>query len=145
LYLKRLRSYPRQQPSRSKEVPVDIMDQQRGRSPSAGQQPHINHTHSPSPQQYQDNTNTAGLGLGLDASLDHQYSNSSYPQSQGLPAYNDVFLTSQQSQQYTQGGVVDPIFAQTQNFNQQFKQEDLSPNNQPSLSPYNQQQQPTFS
>lgn len=128
------------------------MDQQRGRSPSVGQQqPHINHAHSPSPQQYQDNSNTAGLGLGLDTSLDHQYSNSSYPQSQGLPAYNDVFLTSQQGQQYTQGGVVDPIFAQSQSFNQQsdfnqqFKQEDLSPHNQPSLSPYNQQQQPSFS
>jgi hypothetical protein len=128
------------------------MDQQRGRSPSAGHQSHINQVHSPSPQQYQENTNVAGLGLGLDPSLDQQYSNSGFPQAQGIPAYsnvNNIFLTSQ-GQQYSQASVIDPIFTQNQNFNQQpdfnqqFKQEDSLQQNQGSLSPFN-QQQPTFS
>jgi hypothetical protein len=121
------------------------MDQQRGRSPSNGhQQPHISHSNSASPHQFQDNGN-AGLGLGLEDSLDQQYTSTSY--TQNLAAYSNNFLGNQQGQVYVQGGLIDPVFTQSANFNQQgdftqqFKQEELSPHNNASNSPYYQQQQ----
>jgi len=119
------------------------MDQQRGRSPSAGQQQsHINHTHSPSPQQFQDNVNAANLGLGLDTSLDQQYSNGNFTSNQGLPVYNNAFLNSQQRQQFTQAGIAEGAFGQPQGFNQQ---QDLPQQNQSNLSSFSQQQPHSFS
>jgi transcription factor CRZ1 len=126
------------------------MDQQRGRSPSAGRQPsHINHSHSPSPQHYQENVNTADLGLGLDTSLNQPYPSSNYPTSHGLPAYNQGFLNSHQGQQFNQSNISDGNFVQNPDYNQQsdygeqFKQEDLQ-QNQASISPFSQQQQTSF-
>lgn len=114
------------------------MDQQRGRSPSVGrQQSHINQSHSPSSQHYQENVNTASLGLGLDTSLNQPYPNSTYSSSHGLPAFNNGFLSSHQGTQFNQD------FNQQSDYNQQFKEEDLQ-QNQPSISPYSQQQQTSF-
>lgn len=126
------------------------MDQQRGRSPSVGQQQsHINQGHSPSPHHYQENVNTSDLGLGLDTSLNQPYPNSSYPSSHGLPAYNNVFLSSHQNQQFNQTNISDGAYVQNQDFNQQpdfsqqFKQEDLQ-QEQASISPFSQQHQTSF-
>ena len=109
------------------------MDQQRGRSPSAGhQQPHISQAHSSSPH-FQENANSIGLGLGLDnqGNNNNQFLNNNFNPSNGLPVYNDSneFL-NQQGQGFSQGGLSDSIYTQSQNFNQQqFKQE-------PQSSPY---------
>lgn len=106
------------------------MEQQRGRSPSEGHhQPHINQGHSQSPRNYPESLNpNAGLGLGIEpgtnTSNNQQYSNEGY--SQGLPAFNNNFLSSQQGQTFTQSGLIDPAFTQNQDFNQQFKQENTS-------------------
>lgn len=110
------------------------MDQQRGRSPSAGhQQPHINPSHSPSPHQFQENTNSIGLGLGLDSSS--QGNNQQYMTTGGfnsnttLPSYNDnnQFL-NQQGQSFSQSGLDEPMYIPSSDFNQQqfVKQEDQS-------------------
>ena len=109
------------------------MDQQRGRSPSAGhQQPHISQAHSSSPH-FQENANSIGLGLGLDnqGNNNNQFLNNNFNPSNGLPVYNDSneFL-NQQGQGFSQAGLSDSIYTQSQNFNQQqFKQE-------PQSSPY---------
>jgi len=114
------------------------MDQRRGRSPSAGhQQPHLNQTHSPSPH-FQGDSNSIGLGLGLDSqSNNNQFLNNNFNPSNGLPSYNDnnEFL-SQQGQSFSQGGLSDTTFAQSQNFNPAFniKQEQPSPYDPPQRS-----------
>jgi hypothetical protein len=110
------------------------MDQQRGRSPSGGQhQPHINHGQSQSPQNFQESINPVGLGLGLqssNSSNNQQYSNGF--SHDGLPAYDNNFLNTQQGQQFNQGSLLDPTFVQSQDFasppafEQQFKQENNS-------------------
>jgi transcription factor CRZ1 len=117
------------------------MDQQRGRSPSAGhQQPHINQSHSPSPQQFQENANSIGLGLGLDnqGNNNQQFLNNNFNSNHGLPAYvdNNEFL-NQQGQAFSQSSLSEPTYIQSQDFNQQFKQEEQS-------SPFNPQQQGSF-
>jgi hypothetical protein len=117
------------------------MDQQRGRSPSAGhQQPHINQTHSPSPQNFQENANSIGLGLGLDnqGSNNQQFLNNNFNSNNGLPAYvdNNEFI-NQQGQAFSQGGLSESNYIQSQDFNQQFKQEEQS-------SPFIPQQQGSF-
>ena len=116
------------------------MDQQRGRSPSAGhQQSHISQSHSPSPQPFQENVNSVGLGLALDPSSNsnQQYMNGGFSSNHGLPSFieNNEFL-NQQGQAFSHGGLAESsyISSQTQNYNPQFKQEDQS-------SPYIQQQQ----
>ena len=120
------------------------MDQQRGRSPSAGhQQSHI--SHSLSPHQFQENVNSTGLGLALDTSGSNQQqqqylNNGGFNSNNGLPAFvdnNNEFL-NQQGQPFSQGGLGETTYAQSQDFNQQFKQEEQT-------SPYSQQQQqPSF-
>ncbi|KAL3424726.1 hypothetical protein PVAG01_04007 [Phlyctema vagabunda] len=118
------------------------MDQQRGRSPSAGHQHHINQNHSPSPHQYQENVpNSIGIGLGVDSAQaqnlnnSNQYSNPGFNSNQGLPSYGDNSFLNQQSP-YSQNGLGNASYGQ--DFGQQFKQEDPG-----SLSPFSQQQQPT--
>ena len=116
------------------------MDQQRGRSPSAGHQnAHINQTHSPSPHHFQENTNSVGLGLGLgnQTNNNQQYMNNSFNSNNGLPSFveNNEFL-NQQGQAFSQGGLVESTYVQSQDF-QQFKQE-------PQSSPYEIPQQGSF-
>ncbi|RDW67823.1 putative transcriptional regulator CRZ1 [Coleophoma cylindrospora] len=112
------------------------MDQQRGRSPSAGHQnSHINQSHSPSPHQFQENVNSSGLGLGIDPNNQTQYTTSGFNSNHNLPAYSDNSYLNQQDQ-YSQGGLGETSYGQS--FNQQFKQEE-----QESLSPFNQQQNQT--
>ncbi|CZT47344.1 related to calcineurin responsive zinc-finger protein [Rhynchosporium secalis] len=127
------------------------MDHQRGRSLSAGhQQHHINPSHSPS---FQDN-GSLGLGIGLNnngiqiQSNEQQFLNNSFNASSGFP--NNDFMTSQ-TQAFSQGGLGDPTFAPTTNFNQQYKQEEQSSAySQPHFkredqsSPYNQPQMGSF-
>lgn len=117
------------------------MDQQRGRSPSTGhQQLHI--SHSPSPHQFQDNVNSVGLGLALDASGNNQQqqfmNNGSFNSNNGLSTFdnNPNEFLNQQGQAFSQGGLGETTYAQSQGFNQQFKQEDQT-------SPYGQQAQQT--
>jgi hypothetical protein len=118
------------------------MDQNRGRSPSVGhQQSHI--SHSPSPHQFQDNVNSIGLGLGLDTSGSNQQqqfmNNAAFNSNNGLPQFvdnNNEFL-NQQGQAFSQGGLSETTYAQTQDFNPPFKQEEQT-------SPYGQPQQPSF-
>ena len=117
------------------------MDQQRGRSPSAGhQQSHI--SHSPSPQQFHENNNSVGLGLGVDTAgsnrTQHFMNNGAFNSNNSLPQFvdnNDEFLT--QGQAFSQGGLSEATYPQTQDFNPQFKQEEQT-------SPFGQQQQPSF-
>lgn len=105
------------------------MDQQRRRSPSAGhQQSHI--SHSPSPHQFQENLNEIGLGLALDTSGSNQQqqfiNNGAFTSNNGLPPFvddNNEFL-NQQGQAFSQEGLGETTYAQNQDFNQQFKQED---------------------
>jgi hypothetical protein len=119
------------------------MDQQRGRSPSTGhQQSHI--SHSPSPHQFQENVNSIGLGLALDTSGSNQQqqflNDGGFNSNGGLPQFvdgNNEFL-NQQGQAFSQGGLNETTYAQNQDFNTQFKQEEQT-------SPYGQQQQqPSF-
>jgi hypothetical protein len=113
------------------------MDPQRARSPSAGhQQSHINQRHSPSPQQFQESVNSIGLGLGLDTNSggnnNQQYMNDF--NNNGIPTYVDTneFL-NQQGQPFSQTGLGESTYIQSQDFNQRFKQEDQT-------SGFNQQQ-----
>lgn len=110
------------------------MDQQRGRSPSAGhQQLHINQSHSPSPSHYQENANSIGLGLGLDNSLsgnNQQYLNGFNQSSYNANNNNNNEFMNQQGRAYTQGGLGESTYVQTNDF-PQFKQES---------SPFDQQQ-----
>jgi hypothetical protein len=118
------------------------MDQQRGRSPSTGhQQSHINQSHSPAPQPFQENANAVGLGVALDTAPIPGNSNQqfgSFNNNNNLPSFanNNEFL-SQQGQSFSQGGLPDSTYVQSQDFNPQFKQEDQS-------SPFNQQQEGSF-
>ncbi|KUJ22384.1 uncharacterized protein LY89DRAFT_728536 [Mollisia scopiformis] len=116
------------------------MDQQRGRSPSAGhQQLHINQSHSPSPQPYQDNANSIGLGLGLDNNAGNnngngqQFMNGGFNSNNGLPSYSESNeYLNQQGQSFSQGSLGESNYAQSQNFGGQFKSEE-------GASPFNQQ------
>lgn len=115
------------------------MDQQRGRSPSAGhQQHHINQSHSPSPQPFQDN-GSLGLGIGLDNQIqtnDQQFLNNNFNSNNGYA--NNEFM-NQQTQSFSQGGLVDSTYVPSTDFNQQFKQEEQSsPYNQPQLGSFTQ-------
>jgi hypothetical protein len=103
------------------------MDQQRGRSPSAGhQQSHINPSHSPSPHHFQENANSIGLGLGLDTnSGNNNQQFGGFHSNNGIQSYENNEFINQQN------------FGQNQDFNQQFKQEEQQ-------SPFSQQQQPSF-
>lgn len=106
------------------------MDQQRGRSPSAGhQQSHISQTHSPSPQQFQDSTGSVGLGLALDpssTSYDQQFLNGTFTSNSGIPSFdNNEFLT-QQNPSFSQGGLEDSNYVPDQAFTPKFKSEDQS-------------------
>lgn len=99
------------------------MDQQRGRSPSAGlQTSSARQSHSPAPQGYQENFSPNGSSLGLNSSQlelhNQQVSNGSYNVNQGLPVYGN-FMPPQQDQQYAQN----MNYAQAQDFNQSFKQD----------------------
>ncbi|KAF4630426.1 hypothetical protein G7Y89_g7710 [Cudoniella acicularis] len=113
------------------------MDQQRGRSPSTGhQQSHISRTHSPSPQQFPENTGSIGLGLGLETTLqdnNQQFLSNNFTSANGLPSYpENLELVNQQSQSFSQSGLRDPLYAPSQDFTTQFKQEDQpSPFGQP--------------
>jgi hypothetical protein len=105
----------------------------RARSPSAGhQQPHINQRHShspsPSPQQFQDNSNSIGLGVGIDPQGNNQRyldNNGNFDSNNNLPQYseNNEFL-NQQGQAFSQGGLSESTYAQSQDFTPQFKQEE---------------------
>lgn len=107
------------------------MDQQRGRSPSAGhQQSHISQTHSPSPQQFQENTSSVGLGLALDPSPgnnnNQQFLNGNFTSNNGLPSYENNEFLNQQNPSFSQGGLGDSTYVPSQDFTPQFKQEDQS-------------------
>jgi hypothetical protein len=100
------------------------MDQQRGRSPSAGhQQSHISRGPSPAPQ-FQDNAASVGLGLALDPAL-------SDPNQNFLNSnFNNGFMGQQQNQQFSSGSLSDPAYATSQDFTNQaqfVKQEEPSP------------------
>jgi hypothetical protein len=107
----------------------------RARSPSAGhQQPHINQRHShspsPSPQQFQENSNSIGLGVGIDPQGNRQRyldNNGNFDSNNNLPQYsgNNEFL-NQQGQAFSQGGLGESTYAQSQDFTPQFKQEEQS-------------------
>ncbi|TVY45000.1 C2H2 finger domain transcription factor [Lachnellula subtilissima] len=106
------------------------MDQQRGRSPSAGhQQSHINQGHSPSPQSFQENTSSVGLGLALDASPGNnnsQFLNGNFTSNNRLPSYESDDFLDQQNPSFSQGGLGDSTYGPSQDFTPQFKQEDPS-------------------
>lgn len=115
------------------------MDQQRGRSPSAGHQQnpnHINPSHSPSPHHFQENASSIGLGLGVDTSSGNSqpFLNQNFNQNNTGSFENNEFL-NQQVQSFNPSSL-DPTFGQSQDFNQQFKQEDQSR--------FGQQQQTSF-
>lgn len=114
------------------------MDQQRGRSPSAGHQHHnLNHSHSPSRQPFQDN-GSLGLGIGLDNQIQgngQQFLNNNF-NSNNAYANNDFM--NQQTQAFSQGGLVEPSYVQSAGFPQQFKQEDQSSPYNPQLESYTQ-------
>jgi hypothetical protein len=99
------------------------MDQQRGRSPSAGhQQNHISRGPSPAPQ-FQDNA-SVGLGLALDPTLSDQ--NQNFLNSN----FNNAFMGQQQNQPFTSASLTDPAYATSQDFTNQphfVKQEEPSP------------------
>ena len=125
------------------------MDQQRGRSPSAGhQQHHINHSHSPSPQPFLDN-GSLGLGIGLNnnnqiQSNDQQFMNGNFNANNGFG--NSDFMSSQ-TQAFSQGGLGDSTYVPTADFNQQFKQEEQSFQQfkqEEQSSPYNQPHMGSF-
>jgi hypothetical protein len=107
----------------------------RARSPSAGhQQPHINQRHShspsPSPQQFQENSNSIGLGVGIDPQGNRQRyldNNGNFDSNNNLPQYsgNNEFL-NQQGQAFSQAGLGESTYAQSQDFTPQFKQEEQS-------------------
>ena len=127
-----MRLIPINQPSRVLRTATSFdMEQQRGRSPSAGrQQSHINQSHSPSPQQFQENVNSIGLGLAVDTNPgtnNNQFMNGGFNSNNGLPNYMDSneFL-NQQGQSFSQAGIGESTYAQNQDFNQQFKQEEGS-------------------
>jgi transcription factor CRZ1 len=109
------------------------MDQQRGRSPSAGhQQSHISQTHLPSPQQFQENTSSVGLGLALDPSPgssnsnNQQFLNGNFTSKNGLPSYENNEFLNQQNPSFSQGGLGDSTYVPNQDYTPQFKQEDQS-------------------
>ncbi|KAH6675566.1 BcCRZ1, transcription factor Zn, C2H2 [Halenospora varia] len=114
------------------------MDHQRGRSPSTGQQAsNISRSHSPTPQ-FQENASSIGLGLGLEAPLQdnnnqQQFLSNNFSSNNGLPTFSDNSeYLNQQNQTFSQASLGDPIFAPSQDFNPQFKQEDqTSPFGQP--------------
>jgi hypothetical protein len=116
------------------------MDQERGRSPSAGhQQSHINPSHSPSPHPFQENVNSIGLGLELDTNSNNsqQFLNQSFSTNNNQSFENNEFI-NQQGQPFDQSILDDSSFGQSQDFNQQFKPEEQQ-------SPFSQQsQQPSF-
>jgi hypothetical protein len=102
------------------------MNQQRGRSPSAGhQQLHINQSHSPSPSPYQENANSIGLGLNIENPIpgnSQQYLNGF---NQNSYNNNNNEFMNQQGQAYTQGGLGESTYVQANDF-PQFKQESSS-------------------
>jgi hypothetical protein len=122
------------------------MDQKQDRSPSVGPPSHITQNHSPSPQRYQEN---AGLGFAVDPLLtttdSERFSSSNYPQ-----GYSNSFLTSQQGQQYPPTSLTETNFSPSRDLNpqpdysHQFKQEEVSQQNQTSISPFGHQHQPSF-
>lgn len=120
----------------------DDMDQQRGRSPSAGhQQAHINPSHSPSPQHFQDTANSISLGLGLDSipsNDNQQFLNGGFNANPGNQTYDSNDFINQQQQPYTQGSLGEASFSQNQDFGSQFKQEEQQ------SSFIQQHQQPSF-
>jgi hypothetical protein len=80
---------------------------QRGRSPSAGQNPsHISSSHAPSPGSYVANDPSAGLGLDLDQQQQH-VSGAAAPSYDAF-ANNGANFLSPQSQPYEQGSLSDP-------------------------------------
>jgi hypothetical protein len=106
------------------------MDQQRGRSLSAGRQAsHLSQSHSPSPQNFHENLNSSGLALGLntaglvDINSQQQVPGSNFNSNQALSPYNS-YLSSPQDQPYPQN----VNYAQGQDFGQAFKQEGTLPN-----------------
>lgn len=106
------------------------MDQQRGRSPSAGhQQSHISRQHSPSPQ-FQDSNGSIGLGLALDPALssnaNQNFLNSNFNSSTTLPSYENNDYLNQQNLQFSQAGMGDAGYTTAQDFTPQFKQEEPS-------------------
>lgn len=116
------------------------MDQQRGRSPSAGhQQLHIKQSHSPAPSHYSDES--IGLGLGLENALPGN--NQQYMNGFNQTSYtgNTGFM-NQQGQSFTQETMGDSSYIQSNNF-PQFKQ-DISSFGQPQFKqesiPFDQQQ-----
>jgi hypothetical protein len=117
------------------------MEQQRGRSPSAGhQQSNISRTHSPSPQLFQENTNSVGLGVGLDPTNNNQqYINGGFNPNNNLSSYVDTEFINQQGQSFAQSGIGESTYVQSQDFNQRFDQEKQ-------ISPFGQQQaqEPSF-
>jgi len=106
------------------------MDQQRGRSPSAGhQQLHINQNNSPSPSQYQENANSIGLGLDIQNPIPGN-NNQQYMNGFNRAPFDSNEFMNQQGQAYSQSSLVEPNYSQGNDF-PQFKQES---------SPYDQQQ-----
>ncbi|KAJ8115290.1 hypothetical protein ONZ43_g4699 [Nemania bipapillata] len=103
--------------------PAQCATPARGRSPSAGQQqPHIRNSHSPSPHPYQSPDASIGLGIGLDpssssTSANPQFTHDSF--SNDYSAGDNRFLTTSQSQVFSQQGAADSIpFDSSQDFAQ---------------------------
>ncbi|KAJ5032449.1 uncharacterized protein L3040_009053 [Drepanopeziza brunnea f. sp. 'multigermtubi'] len=116
------------------------MDQQRGRSPSAGRQQHQQHhttqNHSPSPQPFPGNPS---LGPGFQTQLqgnDQRFMNNNLnPNS----AYANNEFMNQQTQPFPQGRLGESPYIPATDFMQQFKQEEQSsPYNQPQLGSFTQ-------
>ncbi|KAI9053436.1 hypothetical protein LZ554_002394 [Drepanopeziza brunnea f. sp. 'monogermtubi'] len=116
------------------------MDQQRGRSPSAGrqqhQQHHISQNHSPSPQPFQGNPS---LGPGFQTQIqgnDQRFMNNNFNPN---TAYANNEFMNQQTQSFSQGRLGESPYVPTTDFMQQFKQEEQSsPYNQPQLGSFTQ-------
>lgn len=127
-----------------------MMDQQRGRSPSAGQQhPHISQSHSPTGQQYHENVSPGNMPQGLDPNLvnnGQSYSNSILQPNLGLQNYGlDPYMAHNPSPQYPQATMGGSPYLQSEDYGMQYKPEDM-PQSQMPLSNYGNQQDPqTFS
>ena len=140
LYLSRLTTHINNYIFVLRTATIQIMDPQRGRSPSTGhQQPHINPSHSPSPHHFQDTTHSVGLGLGLEnGNNNQQFQNGPFDSNNGLPTFNNNSFVNQQGQSFSRGANEDTNFSpNNQDFNQSFKQEDQQ-------SPFSQGQQTSF-
>jgi len=100
------------------------MDQQRGRSPSVGnQQSHINQHHSPPPHSFQEDVHSVGLGLKVDSpdpgSNTQQYLNFN---SNDVSSYDNSEFLNQQGQSFSQQD------QQQTSFTQELLGANLSPN-----------------